>query len=177
MDDNLLVPPGRRPTRYRWLKENFEDRTVAEMSVWFCIAATGSFIVAVLFLPVLGGICGLAGVSVELIVWLGSLAWLARSFVRIARGWGSDRLGAETFAAMQRVFLVMTALTMLAHGVYFEQFRVFLYMLVGFDVIILEMIVVFLLLAWFARCPVPWRTYGQIGAVALLFVLQVVLLM
>ena len=112
MDDNLLVPPGRRPTRYRWLKENFEDRTVAELSVWFCIAATGSFIVAVLFLPVLGGICGLAGVSVELIVWLGSLAWLARSFVRIARGWGSDRLGAETFAAMQRVFLVMTALTL-----------------------------------------------------------------
>jgi len=84
MDDNLLVPPGRRPTRHQWLKENFEDRTVAEMSVWFCIAATGSFIVAVLLLPVLGGICGLAGVFVELIVWLGSLAWLARSFVRIA---------------------------------------------------------------------------------------------
>lgn len=176
MNDNLLIPPGRRRTCYQWLKERFEDRTIAEMSVWFCIAVTGSSIAALLLLPVFGAIGGSTAVFVELIVWLGSLVWLAVSFVRIARGWGPDRLGTETFTALQIVFFAGSAVSMLVPGRHSDEFRVFFYMLLAFDAVILEMIVVFLLLAWLARCPIPWRTYGQIAVIVLLFVLQVLLL-
>ncbi len=185
MNDDLNPTPAGHSRAYRWLAESFEDRTIAEMSICFCITATASFIALALLLGAALGVgreeqrysesqtqmAMLAGLG----LWLGLLIWLAASFVRIARGWPSQRLGTRTFKRMQRVFLVMAALTMLGQGVIVTQLSILLLALLVFDVAILEMVVVFLLLAWLARCKVPRRTYWDIAVIALVFVLQVIL--
>ena len=178
--------PVRRSRAYRWLAENFEDRSVAEMSIWFCIAATASFIFIMIAMTTVIGPSDernpaddtqvAAGIIGGAILWLGFVIWLGASFVRIARRWDAQRLGTEIFTLIQRGWLVTIGLTMLVRGVYFKEFNIFLGMLVVFDVVILEMIVVFLLLAWLARCKIPWHTYWDIAVIVLVFALQVWLL-
>lgn len=185
MNNECGTTPLRRSRAYQWLADSFEDRTVAEMSICLCITATALFMVA---LPLALAIAGpgdadspprderiVAGMLTALGLWLALAGWMGVSFVRIARGWGPQRLGTRIFKLLQRGWLVATALTMLAHGLFFTQLNIFLLMLLAFDVAILEMVVVFFLLAWLARCQVPRRTYWDIAVIVLVFALQVML--
>jgi hypothetical protein len=170
----------------RRLREYFADRTIAEMSIWFWITAVSSLILLVLAMgaalaciAVLGSLRDTIGVLVMLggiALWLGCLAWLWLNLLRIARGWGPEHLGTPIFKYLQIGFLMTTVLTMFGCGVLIEDFRILLLMLLAFDLVILGMVVVFLLLAWFARCRIPWRTYREILVVIVLFVLQIVLM-
>jgi len=180
MRDDLLKFPDQDRTITGGLRRYFEYRSVAEMSIWFSIAALAGLIgivLAGLVLAVLVGIEKATGIAilVGLALWLGCLGWLWVTFVRIARGWGTQRLGTPIFRYMQIAFLALTALTMLARGVLFRQQEIFFLTLLAFDNIIVGMIFVFLLLAWFARCKVPWRTYGEVLAMTAMFVAEVFL--
>jgi hypothetical protein len=186
INDNIHPAPIQGSRAYRWLSEAFEDRTVAEMSIHFCIIVTVSFIGAVFLALALVGPRDAdpppsdariaAGMLTGFGLWLAFVLWLGISFVRIARRWGPERLGTGIFRLMQRVFLLVAALTMLARGVFFKELDIFLFVLLAFDFVILEMVVVFLLIAWLARCKVPWRTYRDIAVIVLVFVVQVALL-
>lgn len=168
------------------LKEYFEDRTVAEMSIWFWIAAVSGLMLMVLAVAAalcLVAVAGQSSDTAELVIvlggvvlWFGFLVWLWISLARIARGWGPERLGTSIFKHLQIAFLIITVLTMLGRGVLIEDFRILLLLLVAFDVVILGMIMVFLLLAWSARCRVPWRTYREILVIATMFVLQIIMM-
>jgi hypothetical protein len=155
------------------------------MSVWFCITAVTSMIIAVVASVGLGSLAGAAGKSDAtagtvvlggLILWLGFLAWLWCTLVRIARGWGAERLGAPTFRSMQVTFLVITASTTLARGVASKERNVFPVVLLAFDTVIVGMICVFLLLAWSARCRVPWRTYAEVFVMAAMLAFEIFLI-
>lgn len=185
-DDLLPNLTDRRPPRRTWLRENFEDSTFAAMSVAFGIAAVAGFVLVVLaWTAVLALVVGdgelrdtFGGLSlcVELLLWIGFLLWLLISLARIARGWGPERLGTPVFKRLQMGFLIITVLTMLGHGALPKDLEVLVFMLLVFDFIVVGMAVVFLLLVWSARCPVPWRTYREIFVMVAVFVLQVVLI-
>jgi hypothetical protein len=170
MSDDLPELLYRDRTITGRLRRYFEYRTIAEMSVWFCIAAVASLIVTILGSVALGP-CGPGA----FILWLVFLGWLWRTFARIARGWNAARLGTRTFKYMQITFLAAMTLTMLVHGALFEQRKVLALMLLSFDVVVVAMAFVFLLLARSARCRVPWRTYGEVCAMAALLVAEVLL--
>ena len=173
----------RRGRVYRWLSEAFETRSVAEMSIHFCIVATVSFFGALFLALTISGPADTdpppsdariaAGMLTSFGLWLAFLLWLGFSFVRIARRWGPERLGTPIFKILQRAWLIMTGLIVLAQGI--DLFDMFLLSLIVFDVFLLEMVVVFLLIAWLARCKVPWQTYWDVGVIALVFIAQVIL--
>ncbi len=166
------------------LRRYFQYRSIAEMSIWFCIVAVAGLIITSLASLGLGTLAGIGGQSSAtvgavmlggLVLWLGFLVWLWRRFVRIARGWGAERLGAPTFRCMQVTFLVVAAVTMFAQGVLFEERTIFALLLLSFDTVIVGMAFVFLLLAWSARCRVPWRTHAEVFGMAAMLVLEVLL--
>jgi hypothetical protein len=184
MDDDLPELLYQDRTVAGRLRRYFEYRSIAEMSVWFCIAAAISMIVVTIASVVLGTLVGIgsksdaiAGAAVlgGLVLWLGFLAWLGWTFVRIARGWGPERLGTPIFRYMQVTFLVMTALTMLPSGVLFKEGNIFPVVLLAFDTVIVGMVFVFLLLAWSARCRVPWRTYAEVFGMAAMLIFEIFL--
>ena len=187
MADNLLPNPWDEDhTRRNGLKEYFIDRSIAEMSIWFCIAAISSLILMVLGVATALHLTETAGESHDtlglaiilggLILWIGFLGWLWISLVRIARGWGPEHLGTHIFKHLQMGFFFATALTMLGHGMLPEDLQILFFVLLAFDFVIMGMTGFFLLLAWSARCKVPWRTYREVFVMAILFVLQIILM-
>lgn len=179
---NDLLPnlTDRRPPRRTWLRENFENRTIAEMSIGFWIAAVSSFFLAVAcvakswnWIESRSGSTKTAVVLGALILWLGFLAWLWISLVRIARGWGPERLGLFIFKFLRMGLIVLTVTVGLP--VSWDDLRVFSFVFLAFDSVLVGIVMVFVPLAWSARCRIPWRGYREIFIIAVLFVLQTIL--
>lgn len=175
---NLLHEDRRPPSR---LREYFETRTVAEMSIWFWIAAVSSSFLDIGCMAVLsnwiksrGGSSTTYVVLGGLIVWLGFLAWLWISFVRIARGWGPERLGLFIFRYLQKGLVATTVA--IAIQMPWASIRDFSFLILAFDSVLVGMVLIFLPLAWCARCRVPWSAYREVFVVIALFVLQIVLM-
>lgn len=174
---NLVDRPRKRPSA---LREHFEGRTLAEMSIFFWIVAVWSFFFAVgcvakswNWIEGRGGSTKAIVVVGALALWLGLLAWLWVSFVRIARGWGPERLGLFIFKYLRMGLLGMTAAVGLPMA--WEGLRNLSFLILAFDSVLVGMVAVFVPLAWCARCRIPWRGYREIFFIAALFVLQIVL--
>ena len=110
---------------------------------------------------------------VTLSLWLAFVIWLWVGLVRTAWKWGSHKLGTPIFKYLQIGFFVVTVFTALHRSDLRENLNILSLVLLGFDVAIVIMIFNFLLLAWFARCKIPFRAYGQIGSIVLMIVIQV----
>jgi hypothetical protein len=179
-DDLLPNLTDRRPPRQTWLREYFEGRTVAEMSVWLWIVAVSSFFLAVWcvakswnWIESRGGSAKTVVVLGALTLWLGCLAWLWVFFVRTARGWGPERLGLSIFKYLRTGLIALTIAVGLP--VSWDDLKNFSFLFLAFDSVLVGMVVIFVPLAWFARCRIPWRGYREIFIIAGLFVLQMVL--
>ncbi|MGE5293418.1 MAG: hypothetical protein ACM3VT_01185 [Solirubrobacterales bacterium] len=179
-DDLLPNLADRRPPRRTWLRENFENRTIAEMSIGFWIAAVSSFFLAVgcvakswNWIESRSGSTKTVVVLGALVLWLGFLAWLWISLVRIARGWGPERLGLFIFKFLRMGLIVLTVAVGLP--VSWDDLRIFSFVFLAFDSVLVGMVMVFVPLAWSARCRIPWRGYREILIIAALFVVQTIL--
>jgi len=182
-DDLLSNFTDRRPPRPTWLREYFEGRTVVEMSIWFWIAAVSSLIAGTMIVAAIlnwiddpnkpDGDLKRDIIVGGLVLWAGFLVWLWISFVRIARGWGPERMGTPIFRYLQMGLAVAIAVVVLP--VTRGPIREFLGLLLAFDFAIMGMVGVFLALAWCARCKVPWQTYFEIFTMIALFITQIVL--
>ena len=169
---------------YKWLRRKFEYRTIAEMSIWYTITLVVSFMV-IFFLW--GWFTGIASGTEEyddgalhllfllgaLFLWLVFLVWLWIGLVRTAWKWSHKRLGIQIFKYIQRGFLVMTVLTILPRSNLWEHFKLLAGLLLAFDIVIAVMIFNFLVLAWFARCKIPFQAYWEIGSIILMFIIQI----
>ncbi len=169
---------------HNWLRRKFEDRTVAEMSIWYTIIAVVSFMVMILLYGWLTGIASgtedydegassLLFLLGTLSLWLLFLIWLWVGLVRIAWKWDHERLGVQIFKYLQIGFLVMTVLTMFPRSNLWEHFKLLAGLLLAFDIVITVMIFNFLVLAWFARCKILLHAYLEMGSIILMIVVQV----
>lgn len=169
---------------HNWLRRKFEDRTVAEMNIWYTIIAVVSFMVMILLWGWFTGIASgtedydegasnLLFLLGTLSLWLLFLIWLCVGLVRIAWKWDHERLGIQIFKYLQIGFFVGTVLTMLVRSDLLEHFKLMVGLLLVFDIVIVFMIFNFLVLAWFARCKIPLRAYLEIGSIILMIVVQV----
>lgn|GEM_PF-644144 len=182
MTDDLIPNLVDRPrTRPSVLREHFEGRTVAEMSIFFWIVTVWTFFFAVgclakswTWIEGRGGPTKTIAVLGAMTLWLGFLAWLWISLVRIARGWGPERLGLPVFKYLRIGLLAATAGIILQGPL--ENLRDFAFLILAFDAVLVGMVLVFLPLAWCARCRVSWRAYREVFVVAAIFVLQIVLM-
>jgi hypothetical protein len=59
--------------------------------------------------------------------------------------------------------------------VLFKEGNIFPVVLLAFDTVIVGMVFVFLLLAWSARCRVPWRTYAEVFGMAAMLIFEIFL--
>lgn len=174
---NLVDRPRARPGA---LREYFEGRTVAEMSIWFWIAAVASFFLVVgcvakswNWIGSRGGHAKTIAVIGALTLWLGFLAWLWISLVRIARGWGPQRLGLPVFKYLRMGLLGLTAAV--GPPAFWDNLGGVPFLILTFDSVLVGIVRVFVPLAWCARCRIPWPGYREIFFIAVLFVLQIVL--
>ncbi len=169
---------------YNWLRQKCENRSIAEMSIWYSITAVGSFIAIILLWGLFIGLAGGAddenvsdsqtfALLACLFLWLVFLIWLWIGLVRTAWKWSSKRLGTPIFKYLQIGFFVITIFTMLSQRDFKEGLKLLSFMLLAFDVVIVCMILNFLFLAWFARCKIPLRTYLEIGSIIIMVTFQV----
>lgn len=181
MTDDLIPNLVDRPrTRPSVLREHFEGRTVAEMSIFFWIVTVWTFFFAVgclakswTWIEGRGGPTKTIAVLGAMTLWLGFLAWLWISLVRIARGWGPERLGLFIFKYLRMGLLGLTAAVGLP--AFRDNLGGFSFLILVFDSVLVGMVMVFVPLAWCARCRIPWCGYREMLFIAALFVLQTVL--
>ncbi len=171
MDNMPRFQPGRR-TLFGWLRETFESRTLAEMSVWYCIIAAGGLVTITL---ILGSIGGPAAALPALVLWPIFLVWLWVALVRIAWRSGPARMETSTFKYMQIAFAVTTLWTVFTRADLSSDYKIITFLLLTFDAVVMSMALVFLLLAWCSRSKVPWRTYREIVTMSLIFAFQIYL--
>ena len=169
---------------YKWLRKEFEYRSIAEMSIWFTITSVVSFMVMFFLWGWFTGITSgtekydegaekLLFLLVTLFIWLVFLAWLWICLVRIAWKCDNERLGIQIFRYLQIGFFVMTLFTMLVISDLREDFKILVFMLLAFDIAVGIIIFNFLVLAWFARCKIPLHAYLEIGSIILMIIVQV----
>jgi len=165
------------------LEKKFRDRSLAELSIFYSITAMITFTLAGVLLGLASSVCKARGDDSSMkifavlaivipVLWIGFLVYLWVGLVRVARLWGENRLGTPIFKYLQIGFFVMTALTMLFRGALFAKFNILMLILIAFDVLILCMIVVFVLLAWSARCKMSRKTYLEITTIVGMILLQ-----
>jgi hypothetical protein len=171
MSDSFQSLPQDR-TLFGRLKACFIDRTLAEMSVWYCILAAGSLVAIVL---VLGGLGGPAAILPGLLLWLIFLIWLWISLIRIAWRSAPERMETSTFKYMQVVFIATAFLTLLARNELMKEWKILSLLFLSFDTAVAGMAIVFLALAWCSRSKVPHRTYREILSMGAILTLQVYL--
>ncbi len=169
---------------YNRLKQQFESRTIAEMSIWYTLTAVITFL---LFFLLVGCFLGfdnetkskdakvldmqiLLGV---LLIWLIFIIWILICLVRIA--WKSDnnRLGFIIFKYLQIGFLGMTLYTLIGMRNFKDFWNILSWMLIAFDIVIGILIFNFLVIAWFARCKISLKNYWEIASIIAMIVIQI----
>ncbi len=167
---------------YKWLKRNFEDRSIAEMGIYYCIFILAGLLVTPLIILAAGYIVlhlipqGLLRDNVITFTLLAAFAvvpifliWLWWSLVKIARSGSVKSLGVEYLKYLQIAFLIFAVPQFIFD---FSQAQIILMVIFFFDAFIMLALIVTLTIACIARCKIPLGTYLSILTVIVLFILQ-----
>jgi hypothetical protein len=165
-------------------KKDFENRTIADMSVFYSIVFVVSFTIATAFIGAIAtfitkDLSDAATITILLAVYLPTivfLVWLWLALVKIGRSWDKNTLkeksGFFVFRILQIAFFTMVAINMLLSVEFFDDFSIVILILLVFDGFIFFAIILFLLMCWQIGYKISKRVYMEVAIMFLLFWVQ-----
>jgi hypothetical protein len=161
-----------------WLERELENKSIAEVSVYYAIMVMASFM---FFMLALAGIHSFeleentfeTIAIIALIILLGVLVRLYWSIVKIGRIKLREKPGGEIFKIINFAFVAMTIVTFIIHGGWSEGAEPFWLVLLAFDIFVLFSGLFFFPMVWMIDCKIPKKTYLDFAIMALMVVIQI----
>jgi hypothetical protein len=162
-----------------WLESQLENRSVGEVSFYYTIIATGSFVISFGCFVCGAAVSGIEGkafgiiIIATLIVWLGFLVWLWRTLVKAGRVKLRGRAGVGIFKMIKYIVLGITAVIVILRGEWWNDLDPLSIMLLASDILILFLGLFFFPMAWSIGCKIPKKAYLDFAIVVAAIVVQI----